>query len=197
MAEVAVAILAAGQSRRFGDQDKLSALLNGKPLGLHVCDTIAPLGFDHRWVIASDPSHPCADGWNAAGFAAVTNPQAEAGMGTSVALAAQLARGVEADALLVCLADMPLVPRSHFEAMLERAQTAPREAVCASSDGANRLPPVLFGRERFMALTGLSGDEGGRALLADAQMFECAPELLIDIDTPEALDHLNRRGLPG
>jgi len=192
-----VAILAAGQSRRFGDQDKLLAPLDGKPLGLHVCDTLAPLGFDHRWVIAADPTHPCADGWNHAGFAAVANPQADIGMGTSVALAAQLARGVEADALLICLADMPLVPREHFHAMLDRAQTARTEAVCASSDGASRLPPVLFGRERFLALTGLSGDEGGRALLADAQVLECSPELLVDIDTPEALEHLSQRGLPG
>ncbi len=184
-------LLAAGASRRFGDQDKLTQPFRGKKLGEHVCEAaplekIAP---GCATVITSSLDHPCAPAWREAGFNVALNSRSEEGMGTSVALAASLAMRAGCDALLIALADMPLVPRAHFEALID-ACMKPGDLVCSAS-GEARMPPAVFGADRIAALTLLAGDTGARALLAEAQTIACPAEWLADIDTPEALARLS------
>lgn len=181
---VAVAVLAAGQSRRFGEADKLAAPFSGTMLGLHACRTLSPLPFAFRWVVAPDADHPCADGWREAGFTVVPNPHAASGMGTSVALAARLAADARATSLMIALADMPLVTALHFADLLERA--AP-DVLLASHNGEAPTPPAIFGSAHFEELTRAKGDAGARKLLRQAETLACAPELLVDIDDPESL----------
>lgn len=189
-----VAVLAAGKSRRFGASDKLCAPLHGKPLGLHVCDMLARARFalrpQHCLIITADQNHPCAGDWKQAGFSVVLNPIAGEGMGTSAATAARIARRSESDILLIALADMPLAPVAHYTALVEAAQARGSGAIIASSDGNDRMPPAVFGRDQFDALSDLTGDTGARALLADSETITCPPEWLVDIDTPEALQAL-------
>ncbi len=193
-ARLTVAVLAAGQSRRFGASDKLCATFQGKPLGLHVCEMLARARFalrpQHRVVITSDESHPCADAWKEAGFSVVLNPSADEGMGTSVAAAARIARRAESDMLLIALADMPLVPVSHYAALVEAAALRGPAAIAASSDGQAKMPPAVFGRDHFDTLADLTGDTGARVLLADSDTIDCPSEWLADIDTQEALTAL-------
>jgi len=188
-----VALLAAGASRRFGDTDKLTALLDGQPLGEIVCNTIPRGRFDHRWVIASTPDHPSAPAWRAAGFAPLVNPSADEGMGTSVALAATAARKAGCDALVLALADMPLVPASHFEALVERICAGGPDGIVTSASRETRMPPAAFGASHLSALAELGGDHGARALLQRGDVCACPPEWLADVDTPEALAALNAR----
>ncbi len=187
MADLAVAVLAAGQSRRFGSADKLAALLGDSLLGEHACRRLAGLAAAHRWVIAARPDHPCAPGWRAAGFEIAVNPAAESGMGSSVALAARLAQDAGAAALLIALADMPLVPLSHFQALVERAAGLGPGAIIASAAGDVAMPPALFGSAHFAALAGASGDTGARHLLAGAERLAGDPAWLIDVDDAAAL----------
>lgn len=184
---LAVAVLAAGQSRRFGSADKLAALLGDSLLGEHACRTLSGLASAHRWVIAARPDHPCAPGWRVAGFEIAVNPAAESGMGSSVALAARLAQEAGAAALLIALADMPLVPLSHFQALEERGAGLGADAIIASSAGDLAMPPALFGSAHFAALAQASGDAGARHLLAGAERLAGDPAWLIDVDDAEAL----------
>lgn len=190
-----IAVLAAGQSRRFGSGDKLVAPFRGKPLGLHVTDTLgvgrSGLEAEARVVIAADDKHVCAGGWNKAGFAVVRNPSAAEGMGTSVATAARIARRGKADHLLLALADMPLVPPMHYSALAERGWSVGSTAIVASSNGEARMPPAVFGSDHFDTLTELDGDSGARTILGQGEVIECVSEWLVDIDTPEALAELN------
>lgn len=187
-----VAVLAAGQSRRFGREDKLAARFRGRRLGELACRALAGLDLAPRWVIAAHADHPCAGSWQADGFTIAINPRAASGMGSSVALAATLALEAKADGLLIALADMPLVPEGHFRALVARAAAIGPAAIAASSSGDLRLPPAAFGRDRLEALAALTGDVGARALLRQAEPVECAPGLLIDIDDPQALEQALR-----
>lgn len=184
---VAAAVLAAGQSRRFGMADKLAAELNGRRLAEYATGTLAGLPLAQRWVIAGQDAHPCAAAWQASGFAVAVNGRAGEGMGTSLALAARLAAEAGADALLVALADMPLVPASHFAALLERGAALGEAAVVASAAAGQRSPPALFGRAHFAELAEATGDQGARHLLAQADLVTCAPDWLVDVDDPAAL----------
>lgn len=179
-----MAVLAAGGSRRFGKADKLVAEFRGAMLGLHACRTLGPLPFAHRWVFASDAAHPCVGEWQEAGFAVVPNPDAKSGMGSSVALAARLAQEVGVTALLIALADMPLVPAAHFAGLLGQALP---DALVASHNGVSPTPPAIFGSDHFGQLMLASGDTGARRLLAGAATLPCDPAWLVDIDDPSAL----------
>lgn len=178
---LAVAVLAAGASRRFGETDKLIAPFRGRPLGLHAPDAIPGEIFAHRWVIVSDPEHVLVPAWADAGFVAVHNPDAARGLGTSVALAAREARAAGCDALLIALADMPMVPREHYAALIA-AWDGPL-AIIASNAGADRLPPAIFGSAHFERLSHSRGDEGARRWLGEARAIECPHDWLDDIDT--------------
>ncbi|WP_298468507.1 nucleotidyltransferase family protein [uncultured Erythrobacter sp.] len=184
---LAVAVLAAGSSRRFGPVDKLRAPFRGKPLGLHVSDALAEVPAELRMVIASNQQHSCAGGWRDAGFEIVRNPNADEGMGTSVATAARIARRAESDALLIALADMPLIPVSHYSAMVDAARALGPNLLIASTNGIIRMPPAIFGREQFDRLTALTGNKGARSILGEGDTIKCRTRWLADIDTPEAL----------
>jgi CTP:molybdopterin cytidylyltransferase MocA len=205
---VAFALLAAGQSRRFGAEDKLCTLFQGDMLGVHAARSLAPLLPAPAWVIASSDNHPCAAAWRELGFAIAVNQHAEEGMGGSVALAAQLAKSAGAGGLLVCLADMPLVPTSHFEAVRAHfLAAADRKAIAASAQGDKRMPPACFGEGHFEALMSLGrgkgrrgkggrgkggGDKGARALLSQGEVVGCPDKWLADVDSQESLAALSR-----
>lgn len=184
---IGAAVLAAGASRRFGEEDKLAQPFRGRPLGEHVVEAIPVdrIAEDDRWIVVSRLGHPCATAWQAAGFQSVVNTDAMQGIGTSVSTAGMLAIDADLDGLIIALADMPLVPREHFGALID-AFADPSDIVC-SSNGASRTPPAIIGSEHFSALAQQSGDTGARDLLARGQTIDCPSEWLIDIDTRQAL----------
>ncbi|GMN03012.1 NTP transferase domain-containing protein [Erythrobacter sp. MTPC3] len=189
---LAAALLAAGASRRFGAEDKLAADFRGKMLGIHAAQAMGAHRFYASWVITSRLAHPCDAAWQEAGFQPQCNGAAEEGMGTSAAMAARLAMEAGADALLIALADMPLVPSEHFGALIGKAECHGPDFIAGSRGAGAIMPPAVFGSHHFRALARLGGDAGARDILKDAEAFDCAPHWLIDIDTPEALAALER-----
>lgn len=188
--DLVIAVLAAGRSKRFGVEDKLAAPFRGRPLGLHVTDTLAGMSSARQFVIVANEQHPCAAGWRASGFETVLNAKAYLGMGTSIALAASLTMASRSSVLLICLADMPFVPRSHVESIVGAAMRLGPDGIVASTNGEAVMPPACFRQKRFKALSQVDGDQGARALLPDAEQIACAPELLVDIDHPDDLARL-------
>lgn len=182
---IALAILAAGQSARFGAADKLAADLGGRMLGTVIADRLAGLGWHSASVVAASPDHPCAAHWREAGYRVLVNPQAASGMGSSVACAAREAAAKGAEALLICLADMPCVSLRHIRALASTGAEA--TSITASSDGTRPMPPALFGSAHFPALASLQGDSGARELIANAPTITAPAGELIDIDQPRDL----------
>lgn len=180
-----VALLAAGSSRRFGKDDKLAANFKGRPLGEHAAAALPMEHFASGWVISSHPRHRCEAFWRERFLTPVINDQAGQGMGSSVALAASLARQANCDALLIALADMPFVPQSHFEALLHEFEAG--QLISASGKHGVPMPPAIFDAAYFIELEQSSGDKGARDLLARGQIVPCPPDWLVDIDTPEDL----------
>jgi molybdenum cofactor cytidylyltransferase len=186
---IALAILAAGRGSRFGGR-KLEALLDGQVIGTMTAARLAEFDFGARFVIA-DPKHGALiEAFAAFGFAMITNDQPSAGLSRSVSLAAQAAQNTNAQALLICLADMPNVPAEHIAAMVEALGDGVR--VIASSVQGTAMPPALFPRAHFPRLAGLSGDEGAKPLLANAILIEADAWSMADIDTPEDLAAITR-----
>lgn len=187
--ELAVILLAAGRSTRFGAEDKLLADLDGTPLALHAAATLARLGAGQRIAVCHTADGALAQALAAMGFTVVVNAQPERGLSTSLACGITEAAGGTARAALVCLADMPLVSPAHIARLSARwdETTAP---VVASTNGEAAMPPAIFARALFADLQSGSGDRGGRALLRGAALVQASAEELADIDRPEDLPPL-------
>ncbi|MGB5449052.1 MAG: nucleotidyltransferase family protein [Woeseiaceae bacterium] len=184
---VFAAVLAAGSSSRFGST-KQAVLLDGIPLvqrtintAVRVCGirVLAVIGHDADAVLAAIGSEPC--------FIAV-NEEHGKGLGSSIATAAHACRG-HADALLLLLADQPLITPQHLRSLVKSWSGAANEIVASSYSGTEG-PPVLFPSGAFEALQSLAGDRGAHSLFHDRRFtLKTVPfdPAATDIDTPADL----------
>lgn len=171
-----IAILGAGRASRFG-ADKLVQPCAGRPLGAWALLAAQELALPCLWIAGSStPDFVDCE--------IVTNASAAEGLGTSVSLAAQVARRRGFPALLVMLADMPLVT----PALLRRLIAATAPAAC-DHDGRPGVP-ALVPAHLFGVLEKLTGEGGAAAVLrgeAGLTLVEATPDELLDVDTPAAL----------
>ena len=180
MGRPAVAVLAAGLGTRFGG-DKLEAMCAGKPLGRWVIEAVEAAGLGPGIIITGPEWVTFAGGWTRA-----VNPEPEAGLGSSLALAVRLVpRGKES--LLILLADMPLVTPEYL-----------RELAAMTAPAATRYPeghagvPALLDRKLIEKAARLTGDRGAGPLLRGARLLDAPPGMLRDVDTPEDLAEVER-----
>jgi len=174
----ALVLLAGGQSARFGGP-KLIAPLGGKPLALHAAGMLATLPFATRFaVIGPDVPDLAAFGYQTVPLTPPGAPQAR-----SLALGVAAAQAAGARAVLVALADMPLVPAAHIHALVRQFDG---DRIATEAGGVT-MPPAIFGAAHFAALTTLDGDRGGAARLKEAPTVPLDPRLALDVDHPEDL----------
>ena len=188
-ANIILAVLAAGQGVRFGG-GKLEAVLGGDMIGVMTAQRLGAFNFGARLVVANPAHGALIDQFAGLGFMLVANDQASAGLSRSVSLAAQAAMASDADALLICLADMPNVPPEHI--MTLAAAFGDGGRVIASAHQGVAMPPALFPRGHWPRLAALSGGEGAKALLADAILIEADAWAMADVDTVEDLAAITR-----
>lgn len=184
----AALLLAAGRGRRYvGPEHKLLASFRGRPLASWAMDAASTAGLDELVVVVGAGIE--ADGLRALvpdGTRLVVNARAAEGQATSLAAGVEAVDRAGHDAVVVGLADQPLVPAEAWRLVATTAREAP--VVTATFAGARR-PPVRLDRSVWPLLP-TAGDEGARALLRSR------PELVTevpcpgdpaDIDTPEDL----------
>jgi molybdenum cofactor cytidylyltransferase len=191
-------LLAAGQSRRMGGPNKLLAEIHGVPMVARVAQRL--LASRARPIIAVLGNR--ADEVDAAlgklPVERVRNLDFAGGLSTS------LKRGIGAlpphlDGALVCLGDMPLVTGRHLDRLIAAFNPLEGRAIIVPTRHGKRGNPVLWARHFFPEMTQIAGDVGARHLIgehaelvAEIEMDDDA--ILVDIDTPEALDALRRKG---
>jgi molybdenum cofactor cytidylyltransferase len=185
MAEtIAIIVLAAGLSTRFSAGNKLLADLKGRPLADHIASTIAPLPFAAKFAVCPVDLPELGALFARRGFSVLPNPDNAAGLSTSLRLGVAAADKIGADAVLICLADMPFVTSEHLLTLADSLKDGPTHTASAMENGPS-MPPAVFARRHFAALLQTSGDRGARDLLRSAnQLFVPARELA-DYDTLE------------
>jgi molybdenum cofactor cytidylyltransferase len=176
----------------MGEAHKLLADWRGKPLVAHVADAIEAAGLPPPLVVLGAR----ADEVRAA--LADRDVQFVVAEDYAEGLSRSLRAGIAAvpggwRAALVCLGDMPRVEPQVLAALA----AAPGDVALPVWAG-KRGNPVRWDRRHFARLMALSGDVGGKAVLADAaELHEVAAPsdaVLDDIDTPAALAALRARG---
>ena len=180
-------LLAAGQSTRFGDANKLLAKVGGDHVVARAASTlcaadlsgvVAILGFESGHIRAVLPD---------AVATVERNSAEEAGLSASVAAGIRAARDRDADAAVLALGDMPWVSPDSVEALTTAYREGAGTALAAACDS-ERGNPVLFDGCHFEALLALKDDRGGRAVFLEAEeaaLVETSdPGVRRDIDRP-------------
>lgn len=180
--QIALVLLAAGHSRRFG-APKLGALLHGKMLVHHAASTLSMMDFEGKVAVVGD------DDWGLETFGFTIVSAKATTQSESLAAGIAAARKSKPRAIMIALADMPFVPFAHYQRLVDAFD---RRCI-ASSNGISPMPPAIFGPCHFDALCGLQGDNGAKVLLQDAPVILATADELADIDTPEQLAAANQR----
>ena len=180
-------VLAAGASTRFGRTKQLEDF-EGTPLAAaavrkaeSICGarTVLVVGKDwHEVAAACEPL---------AGFF-VINDDYEQGIASSIACGVRaVADG--ADAILLTMADLPLVTAEHLSNLAQTWSNS-RRSIVASAFEDTLGPPVVFPKTDFEALLELKGDRGARPIIdanRDRVLEISCEEAAFDIDRPEDL----------
>jgi molybdenum cofactor cytidylyltransferase len=181
---IAGLILAAGAGTRFGDQPKLLAELDGRPLLDYAVAAQCEVAELERIVVVLGAhadevrervdlgrAEPviCAD-WH-------TGQAASLRCGASVLLAAGAGK------VIVTLGDEPLLTPQLIGRFVD--QPGGTRAVYGGRPG----HPVVLGAEQLQALSELTGDRGARGLLQGGPVIECGHlSSGRDVDTPDDLE---------
>jgi molybdenum cofactor cytidylyltransferase len=193
-------LLAAGQSRRMGGPNKLLAEIDGVPMVARVAQRllasrarpiIAVLGNQAEAVDAALGKLPVER---------VSNPDFAAGLSTS------LRRGIAAlpedvEGAIVCLGDMPLISGRHLDRLIAAFNPLEGRAIIVPTRRGKRGNPVLWSKRFFAEMAGLAGDVGAKHLIGEHAELVAEVEMdddavLVDIDTPEALEALREKRKP-
>lgn len=192
---VAAVILAAGASRRYGE-DKLLVELDGKPLLQHAVDAANASKADEVIIVVGHDADAVLASIRLGRARAVTNPDHAEGQSTSLRLGIREASG--ADAVVILLGDQPRVTARLIDALVAQTRETGSAAVVSSWDG-RRSPPTLLRREVWPALDAITGDVGAREIIAgrdDVAVLDVSDDLgsLADVDRPSDLARIAKVG---
>ncbi|MBC7860109.1 MAG: nucleotidyltransferase family protein [Burkholderiaceae bacterium] len=185
--EIVGVLLAAGAGKRFGGDKLLHRLPDGAPMAVAAANHLRPACA--RMVAVVRPGHDeLAALLLAAGCDIVVCPEAEGGMGHSLAAGVRATAG--AGGWIVALADMPFIASASHRAVASGLRAG--ASLAASQYQGRRGHPVGFSGVWFAQLAALTGDQGARAILERhrAELILCPvddPGVLRDIDRPADL----------
>ena len=198
---IEIILLAAGNSRRFQGENKLLAMIGGKPLFLHSFET---------WKQAADKVGNCRIFTVARsreileeavrlGFFPVESPDSEKGISYSVKAGIQAVMDrcpgslSQADRLVFSVSDQPFLQE---DTLIRFLTAVPNSSYASLSFQNETYNPVSFPPEAVSALLLLQGDQGGKRVLkkhlAKTVLVEVSSEEeLRDVDFPKDLDGLS------
>lgn len=188
---IAAVVLAAGQSRRMGDRNKLTLPVDGVPMVARVVDALQSCALERILVVTGHEPEQIRAALGARQVELVHNPSFQEGMGSSIRTGVA-ALGEELDGVLIALADMPWVSATVIDKIIEAFDPQSELSIYIPMYGRKRGNPVLWGAAHFAELQQLSGDVGGKSLFHQHSDAICyvdvdSAAVNVDVDTPEGL----------
>lgn len=194
--KIAGLILAGGQSRRMGTQNKLLAEIDGVAMVRRVLDNVIASQASPITVVLGHQGDAVREALESALPEGVEirfarNPDFAEGLSTSLKTGIS-ALDEESDGVIVCLGDMPRVGADTIDRMIAAFDPLEGRAIVVPTRAGKRGNPVLFARRFFDEITGVAGDVGARHLIGRHEDLVVEIEIeddsvLLDVDTPDAL----------
>jgi molybdenum cofactor cytidylyltransferase len=195
---IAGVLLAAGRSQRMG-QPKLLLPWRGMPLIRYVVQQMLDTQLDELIVVIGHRADHVIAALEGLAVRIVLNTDFLDGQSTSLR-AGIAAVHSEASAVVVLLADQPLLQPQTVDALIERYRQEQSLIIVPRCEG-RRGNPVLFDRRLFPDLLAITGDQGARNVI---KVYEQQIDwlnttdggTLLDIDTPQMYEQLVERSEP-
>lgn len=189
-------LLAAGASERFNGPKLLHAPEHGAPIGVSAARNLLR-ALPNSVAVLRPGDEVLREQLAAEGIGIVVNPEADAGMGTSIACGVRAT--AQATGWVIALADMPWVSTETIRGVTRLLIAG--APIAAPVHNGQRGHPVGFSHALRDELLALTGDEGARGLLARhaplMQLFEVNdPGCLLDVDTPADLQQAGTTDVP-
>jgi CTP:molybdopterin cytidylyltransferase MocA len=178
-------VLAAGAGTRFGEQSKLLADLEGRPLLEHaVAAQCAVVELERIAVVLGAAAEEILARVDFMRAEPVLCPRWSEGQAYSLRCGIEhLSRAGHVNRVIVTLGDQPRVGSELIGRFL--GEPPGSRAVYGGMPG----HPVVLGPVQLRAISGLRGDQGARELLQGGKTIECGDSSAVrDVDTPEDLE---------
>ncbi len=194
-ARIAALILAAGQSRRMGPLNKLLQPVDGKPMVQWAVDAAGRSQAESVYVVVGHEAQAVRAALAGDTVCFIDNPDYAEGISTSIRRAVATLPD-DIDGVVVCLGDMPRISPEQIDRLIAAFNPVEGRSICIPTWRGKRGNPVLIGRQFFAEIQDISGDVGARYLIGQYPDLVCEVEMgndavLVDIDTPQALDALS------
>lgn len=180
-------LLAAGESNRYGAENKLLAELDGEPIVRRAAETLVAADLDPVVVVLGADAARVRAAIEDLPVHVVVNPSYADGQSTSVAAGVD-AVAEHVEAFVIALGDMPWVTPASVATLVDAYAAGAGDAI-AAAHGGERGNPVLFDARYADDLRDLDGDVGGREILREhGTLVETGdPGVRRDVDRPDDL----------
>lgn len=182
-------VLAAGESKRFGDKNKLSEIINGKPIINHILDTLFEI-FDpsELIVIVGHEQNIIKNLIFNKDIKILENKDYRKGIGTSIALGMNNLNE-DIDGVMIIPADMPYINSKDLINLEKKFMELNCVKVVMPEHNYRIGNPVILPRNYFKTLKSLKDDFGARSLIRkkDIVTLKTGFGTIFDIDTKEEL----------
>ena len=182
-------LLAAGQSKRFGDKNKLSVMINGKPIINHILDTLVEIYDPSELIVIVGHEHKKIKNLILnKEIKILKNINYKKGIGTSIALGTSNL-GTEINGVMIIPADMPYINSKDLINLEKKFIELNCVKVVMPEHNSRIGNPVILPRNYFNTLKSLKDDFGAKSLIRKKDIITVKAEFgtIFDIDTKEEL----------
>ena len=196
MSSFSAILLAAGESRRMGSVNKLTLPVAGQPLLRRTAETLLQAGLQELVVVVGHEQQTARELLRGLPLHIVCNDNYPEGQMTSVHCGMRALQQA-CDAVLVCLADLPLMAAEDLRQLTDAFAHCPTSVLVPTYKGERGNPIVLAYEHRQKILAG-DRNLGCKRLIQKHPELVTALEmdndhLVFDLDTPQAYRQLRQR----
>jgi len=192
---IAILLLAAGESKRMGATKQLLPWGNSNVL-THAINNIKGFKKNNVFVVLGANATGISNEINFSNLKVrlIKNKNWKEGLGTSIAYGIKdiLAKCSKIEAVLICLADQPLVTAENYFKLIENFNKR-RSIIVASSYNSRAGVPAIFDKSVMLELCDLESDFGAKVILekyAAKTILMNFEGVEYDIDTPAEYEKL-------
>lgn len=190
--QVAAILLAAGESRRMGKENKLFLEVKGEPMILRAIRSLLTAGVDELVIVLNPENDLLLDSFSLRGVVRVINPDHRKGMTTSIQKGVA-ACGADVAGYMICMSDQPFLEAGEYDHLLDEFRTIIEKdpaAIAVPYFQEKKGNPVIFSSAYRESILTHEEMEGCRGIIMDNASHVHRVEMPSgaihrDIDTPD------------
>ena len=194
---VSAILLAAGESKRMGEQDKLFLKYKGNWIVNHVMQNLWASKKSELVIVMNNNDNNLLNGERSEEIQVVVNPNYKKGMTTSIQAGVKAASD-KAAGYMICLADQPLMKKEDYNEIIERFELLIKhdvKSIVVPMHNGIEGNPVIFSSAYRDAILNHQDMEGCKQIVQNNKQHVYRLEMsndhvLRDVDTPEDYERL-------